>query len=135
MGFSQIFGKFRCASSRYPSLPLVIFGCRGHCLISADDLKMIRQVSTVQHSIDFLCYLDFFFSWGQSNLLQLNVRKCKIVAYHCKRTSIEFDCHLNNISLERVCDLVIFYRCFVNHLKAYTTLGFMKRICTENLTI
>jgi len=71
-------------------------------LLSADDLKIYRTVSTVNYSILLQSDLDSISSWCSKNnlIINLNLNKYHIVRYAKRPVTIPFTYHINNHPLE-----------------------------------
>lgn len=106
----------------------------------ADDLKIYHFVETLRDAIRL--HLDSLSSWCQRNKLNLNILKCKVVSFHRKNSPIIFEYKIQDKPLNRLKvmnDLGVLFDekvCFANHIKAmvskaYSRLGFMKRICIK----
>jgi len=75
-------------------------------LLSADDLKIYRAVSTVNNSILLQSGLDSISSWCSRNNLPLNLNKSHIVRYAKRRVTIPSTYHINNHPLSVLNEIV-----------------------------
>lgn len=112
------------------------------CLIYADDLKIFCKVDSIHNAIGIQRDLDSLSSWCQRNRLFLNISKCKVISFHRKLNPVCFQYSIDGVYLARVrqiSDLGVLFDeriDFSAHIdsiisKAYSRLGFMKRICAR----
>lgn len=99
-------------------------------------------VKNEQDAISLQNSLNSLFNWCQSNKMELNIQKCKVITFHRKLKPIQHPYTINNIPLARVFntkDLGV----TINHelsfnehydnitKRAYKILGFIKRNSKE----
>jgi hypothetical protein len=112
------------------------------CLLYADDLKIIKTVSSSQHCEELQNDLDLLFVWSISNKLYLNLEKCKIMSFHRKKDIIRESYHIGDHELERVTtfkdlgvvlDHQLDFREHVNYIvaKSNSLLGFVRRMTRD----
>ena len=122
----------------------IVKNIKSNVLIYADDLKIYKDVSTIEDCILLQNDLNRFHEFSLSNLLPVNYKKCHIMTITNKCTQIQFDYKLNNMSLARVDtfkDLGVIFDCklsFANHVEhicnsAFRSLGFIIR-CGRDFT-
>lgn len=110
------------------------------CLLYADDLKVYASISSIRDAVNLQRDLDSLALWCQANNMQLNIAKCKVLSFHRNTSPIFFEYKIDDRQLERVKtmkDLGLLFDekfTFNEHIdsivaKAYSRLGFMKRIC------
>lgn len=111
-------------------------------LLYADDLKLCGKVKSVADAIRLQMDLDALSRWCKLNRLDLNIDKCKVISFFRIKSPIHFQYSIDGISLSRVKiiqDLGVWMDeqlTFDRHIefitsKAYSMLGFVKRICKE----
>lgn len=111
-------------------------------ILYADDLKLCSKIKSVSDAIQLQLDINALSDWCKRNHLDLNVGKCKTMSYFRKRTPIKFDYTIDGIQLTRVKiiqDLGVWFDeqlTFNRHIdyvtsKAYSMLGFVKRICKQ----
>jgi len=66
----------------------------------ADDCKTSGVVSYPSDQQDFQCDLDNLCEWSQRNLMDFNVKKCKLLHITKKKMPLHADLKLNGCSLE-----------------------------------
>lgn len=107
-------------------------------LIYADDMKLFMEIKNNEDSIMYLNEIYEFDTWCSKSLLQLNVKKCSLIAFSRKRNTPQITVTLGNQTVEkcqRVRDLGVILDAkltFTDHYntiihKANNTLGFIKR--------
>lgn len=112
------------------------------CLMYADDIKIYKAIKNESDILQLQQDLDSLVLWSHNNGLKLNIDKCCVISYFRKRTPIINTYTIDGVQLERVHkikDLGVTFDekiNFLNHIetiisKAYSLLGFMKRICFE----
>lgn len=112
------------------------------CSLFADDLKIYRQVKTLRDCIALQRDLLALNRWFEHNSLELNVGKCVAMSFFKKRKPLRFAYGVAGSILKRVIevrDLGVTLTedlSFNRHMdiiiaKAYSMLGFMKRICND----
>lgn len=112
------------------------------CLMYADDLKIFCRVDSFSDAIKLQHDVDNLSDWCQLNCLYLNIGKCKALSFYKKRVPINFNYSILNSNLEKLSeirDLGVFFDSnlsFIKHIelkiaKAYSLLGFVKRICAD----
>lgn len=111
-------------------------------LLYADDLKLCGKVKSMADAIHLQEDLDALSNWCKCNRLDLNIGKCQVMSFFRVRSPIHFEYSIDGSSLSRVkCiqDLGVWLDeqlTFDRHIefvtsKAYSMLGFVKRICKE----
>jgi ribonucleases P/MRP protein subunit RPP40 len=111
-------------------------------LMYADDLKIFKAVRSVLDCSALQRDLDAISEWCQRNCLSLSIGKCKIMSFHRNHSPIHYNYEVGDDAVTRVFEIkdlgVIFdvKLDFNRHIeyvtsKAYSMLGFMKRICNE----
>lgn len=112
------------------------------CEMYADDLKVFMPIRTFDDALKLQTDLDRLSVWCKNNSLFWNVSKCKAMTFHRKRTAMQFAYQLNKADFSRVDEIkdlgVMFDEklSFNKHIdmvisKAYSTLGFVMRVCSE----
>lgn len=112
------------------------------CLIYADDLKIYLEVRSTNDAIKLQSDLNSLSEWSKSNGLSLNINKCFVMSFFKIRSPTTYSYKLNGIDLSRlneIRDLGVLFESnvsFNKHIdcvtaKAYSMLGFMKRICSK----
>lgn len=112
------------------------------CEMYADDLKVFMPIRTIDDALKLQTDLDRLSEWCNNNSLFLNVSKCKAMTFHRKRIAMHFAYQLNRADVCRVDEIkdlgVMFDEklSFNKHIdmvisKAYSTLGFVMRVCSE----
>lgn len=113
-----------------------------NCLFYADDLKLFATVTSNRDVLELQNDLDALSTWSIANGMKLNVDKCKCMSFAMRREPILASYYIDSIELERVThmrDLGVWFDeklSFSRHIeckiaKAFSMLGFMKRICSE----
>lgn len=108
----------------------------------ADDLKVYRKVTSISDCMAMQRDLDALQSWCVANFLELNVGKCNVMSFFRKYNPMRFDYSISDVTLVRISekrDLGVTFTenlCFNKHVqcvigKAYSMLGFIKRICRD----
>lgn len=112
------------------------------CLLYADDLKLYRSIKHSSDAILIQNDLDMLVHWCKNNGLCLNVKKCFCMTYSRKTSPMKFVYSINDVALVRLTEVrdlgVVFDSrlLFERHIeikiaKAYSMLGFVKRICVD----
>lgn len=112
------------------------------CLMYADDLKLYAEVRCSSDALKLQSDLDLLVHWSIKNGLSFNIDKCCTMTFFKKRKPIRHRYMMNGVALNRVNtmrDLGVLFdeNCTFNkHIdcvvaKAYSMLGFMKRICSD----
>ncbi len=112
------------------------------CLLYADDLKLFRKVKTVLDCSAIQRDLDEISAWCHRNFLHLSINKCQVISFHRNKHPIHYNYEIDGTTLERVTeirDLGVILDTNMNfnsHIdrtiaKAYSMLGFIKRICNN----
>lgn len=112
------------------------------CLLYADDLKVFCKINNVRDCVNMQRDIDLFNNWCEHNGMTLNIDKCKSMSFHRKINPILFDYSIGCTTITRVSeirDLGVLFDVKLNfnrHIecavsKAYSMLGFLKRICHE----
>lgn len=115
-------------------------------LLYADDLKLCGKVKSVADAIQLQMDLDSLSNWCKLNRLDRNIDKCMVMSYFRIRSPIHFQYSIDGIALSRVRmiqDLGVWMDEQLNfdrHIefvtsKAYSMLGFIKRICKQFTSI
>ena len=113
-----------------------------NALMFADDIKLYKNVSSINDCNDLQQDLDKLHKWCSNNHLKLNVSKCKVISYTRKATYLLQEYTLNNDALERVrstkdlgvvfcSDLKFNDHVNITSSKAVSKLGFVLRNCRE----
>lgn len=121
-------------------LPSVMSSSR--ILLFADDAKIFKTISSLKDCIELQNDFNNLSTWCNNNDLSINIKKCNILSFCRKRSSIEFEYVLNNSVIERVndfCDLGVNFdskMMFNKHIeiikgKASSRLGMIKRWSKE----
>ena len=106
----------------------------------ADDCKTSRVINCPSDHQVFQSDLDNLYSWNQQNLMEFNVKKCKLMRITKKKMPFHADLRLNNNTLEEISEfrdlgLVttsnLSWNAHVDKLssKANKILGLIKRTC------
>ena len=106
----------------------------------ADDCKTSRVINCPSDYQVFQSDLDNLYSWSQQNLMDFNVKKCKLMRITKKKMPFRSDLQLNNNTLEETsefCDLglvttsMLSWNAHVDKIssKANKILGLIKRTC------
>ena len=106
----------------------------------ADDCKTSRVINCQSDYQVFQSDLDNLYSWSQQNLMDFNVKKCKVMRITKKKFSFHSDLQLDNNTLEEIsdfCDLGLVttnklsWNAHVDKIscKANKILGLIKRTC------
>lgn len=112
------------------------------CSMYADDLKIYKRIRTVLDCTALQRDLEAVAMWCERNCLYLNIGKCKHMSFYRNRTPITFGYAIDEQQLERIYEVrdlgVLFdvQLTFKRHAeyvvaKAYSMLGFIKRVCKE----
>ena len=120
-----------------------IISCFNHCLylLFADDLKLFLKIATLDDCLSLQKDLDRLSLWCQTNGMELNVQKCKVIKFHKTRANTNFVYQINGNPLEcvdQIRDLGVLFCSsldFSSHIdtiisRALRMLGFIKR-CTK----
>lgn len=113
-----------------------------NCLMYADDIKIFACVKSFGDAINLQHDVDSLNDWSKVNGLNLNLIKCKCMSFYRKLRPIDFNYSIDNTSLEKVSSMRDLGVIFDNKLnfnmhidckiaKAYSMLGFVKRICAD----
>lgn len=113
-------------------------GLQANHLFFADDLKLFRNISSVNDCILLQELVDAVGIWCTKNQLPINIDKCKVCSFTLKQKPILFEYNLNLSNLSRttdIKDLGIYFDSklsFSNHINhiadtAFKTLGFIIR--------
>lgn len=111
-------------------------------LLFADDLKLFRQINSLNDSVLLQNDLNVLSDWCTINKLPLNIDKCKIISFTRSRDPLIVSYNINLSPLLRVCDIsdlgVIFDSAltFNKHLlhtvmNSSMILGFITRNCID----
>lgn len=106
----------------------------------ADDCKSSRVINCPSDYEVFQSDLNNLYSWSQQNLMDFNVKKCKLMRVTKRKTSFHSDLQLNDNTLEEAsefCDLGLVttsrlsWNAHVDKIssKANKILGLIKRMC------
>lgn len=106
----------------------------------ADDLKIHKVVKSVRDCNALQADIAALHLWCESNGLRLSVGKCKVMSLFRKRDPLFCEYNVDGVALERVREyrdlgvVISENLCFSKHVaaivaKAFSMLGFMKRIC------
>lgn len=71
-------------------------------LLYADDLKIFKVIRSEEDCISLQSDLNNIYSWCNNNKLNLNIKKCNVLTFTRKCNSIDFNYHINNVTLTRV---------------------------------
>ena len=115
-------------------------GCR--FLLFADDLKLFYRIHDPEDSVLLQSNLTNFVNWCNSNDLQLNVSKCKVIRFSMKRVKTVPSYYINSDELsvvESINDLGVTFaanldfKIHINNIinKGNKTLGFVLRQCSD----
>jgi hypothetical protein len=110
--------------------------------IFADDLKMYLRIDNSNDALNLQQDMNSFTMWCEKNGMTLSIEKCKIMSFHRKETPIAYDYSIDNTVLGRVnefrdlgviLDTKLTFNTHVAKIvsKAYSMLGFAKRICAD----
>lgn len=110
------------------------------CSLYADDLKVYHRIKSVGDCLAMQRDLDALHLWSLNNSLMLNIGKCNVMSFFRKRNPIRFGYTFGGVELKRIIekrDLGVTLTenlSFNRHMecivaKAYSMLGFIKRIC------
>jgi len=113
-----------------------------HISIYADDMKLFLPVKSFDDCFKLQNALNVFVDWCFANKLQLNDDKCNVISFTRRKSLIEYDYRLLNISLERcdsvtdlgvILDYELSMKLHVDYIvsKAMRLLGFIKRFGKE----
>lgn len=111
-------------------------------LLFADDIKLFKEVSSIDDCVKLQLSLDKLYQWSNSNKLPFNVDKCKTMTFAYVKNPILYNYSMNNANLQRVndtTDLGIKFDVklsFSHHMedivsKSYRNLGFILRNCRQ----
>lgn len=111
-------------------------------ILYADDLKLLGKVSSLSDALLLQSDLDLLSEWCERNQLELNVDKCKVMSFFRIRSPVRFNYEIDGNRLKRVTeiqDLGVWLDeqlTFDRHVdfvtsKAYSMLGFVKRVCKQ----
>lgn len=111
-------------------------------ILYADDLKLLGKVSSLSDATRLQQDLDVLSQWCKRNRLDLNVGKCKVMSFFRVRFPVRFEYEIDGLRLTRVRevqDLGVWFDerlTFDRHVelitsKAYSMLGFVKRVCKK----
>lgn len=112
------------------------------CGLFADDLKLYHVVSDRSGAVDLQEDINAFEAWCRENRMAVNVSKCKVMSFYRIKEPVIFDYSIGSAVLTRVSQVVDLgvlldtQLTFKPHVdvkvaKAYSMLGFLKRLCTE----
>lgn len=104
----------------------------------ADDLKIFKTVENIGDTHKLQEDIDNLAKWCESNLLSLNINKCKSLSFHRKVNPVIQQYKISDILLQKVFEIkdlgVTFVEnmCFTKHIeqcvaRANSMLGFIKR--------
>lgn len=110
----------------------------------ADDKKKAMIIKSIADTVTLQDEIDKFVQWCDENGLELNIKKCKIMTFSLKRTTIKANYNIKGIPIERVDEIrdlgVIMDQklSFTSHIefakkKADNCLAFVKRECYKTL--
>lgn len=71
-------------------------------LLFADDLKIYKEIRSLDDCAALQVDLDSLWCWSQRNLLPLSIPKCQVITFSRSRTPIVFPYTLDGTSLQRV---------------------------------
>jgi Reverse transcriptase (RNA-dependent DNA polymerase) len=112
------------------------------CSLFADDLKMFHEIKSLSDALEFQSDIDAFAAWCRRNYMEINVGKCKIMSFYRLKDPTMFTYSIDGTDLTRVVEMSdlgvlmdpqLNFKAHINNktAKAYSLLGFMKRICAE----
>lgn len=112
------------------------------CSLYADDLKVYREVKSLEDSLRLQHDLAAISRWCVENFLNLNVQKCVTISFFRIRSPVRFSYVIDGSVVKRVNEVrdlgVVFTEnvSFNRHIevviaKAYSMLGFVKRVCRD----
>lgn len=110
--------------------------------IFADDLKMYSKVNSLDDVQRLQRDIELFSDWCKRNALTLSIDKCKSMSFHRKSNPIFYEYTIDNVRIGRVREfrdlgVILDEKLnFNSHIaskvsKAYSMLGFLKRICHD----
>lgn len=70
-------------------------------LLYADDIKLLRQINSIQDCRKLQENLNQTYQWFIDNNLQINFTKCKVMTYSRKKNILNFDYLINLYSINR----------------------------------
>lgn len=116
----------------------ITYNLNCQCLMYADDLKLFKEIRSVEDCADLQENLNLLHSWCLNNKLLLNISKCCVVSYSRKRLPLFHDYTLDNqvlLRLSHFTDLGVTFDSglkFDEHIcnivsSAYKILGFVIR--------
>ena len=108
----------------------------------ADDLKLHKVIRSVRDCNALQADIMSLRLWCEFNQLELSIGKCKVLSLFRKSNPIMYEYRIDDIALGRVREfrdlgvIITENLCFNKHVtvmvsKAYSMLGFMKRICKQ----
>lgn len=117
-----------------------IVDCTNECniLLFADDIKLYKEVSSIEDCIKLQLNLDKLYQWSITYKLPFNIGKCKTMTYAYIKNPISYDYTVNNEILTRVIDITdlgvkfdtkLSFAAHIDDLvnKSYRNLGFVLR--------
>lgn len=115
---------------------------KAKCSLFADDLKIFHVVRNIKDAIDLQCDVDAFSAWCTRNFMSINVSKCKAMSFYRIKTPTIFTYSIDGADLTRVTEIsdlgvlmdpTLSFKAHVDKkvAKAYSMLGFLKRICAD----
>ncbi|XP_037045741.1 uncharacterized protein LOC119081106 [Bradysia coprophila] len=115
---------------------------KADCGVFADDLKLYHAVSSLADAVDLQKDIDAFEAWCHENRMAVNVSKCKVMSFYRVLEPVDFAYSIGGAVLTRVSQMVDLgvlldtQLTFKPHVgvkvaKAYSMLGFLKRLCAE----
>lgn len=72
-----------------------------HALLFADDLKIWRNINSIEDCVKLQTDIDNLFLWSQKNKLFFNISKCYYLSYSRKFLNYHFDYSMNREILEK----------------------------------
>ena len=111
-------------------------------IMYADDLKLMCEVRSIADALQLQADLDVLSQWCKTNRLDINVAKCKVMSFFRIQSPCRFRYSIDGVDINRVTevlDLGVWLDerlTFHRHMdfivsKAYSMLGFVKRICKQ----
>lgn len=111
-------------------------------LMYADDLKIFKVIKNVLDASALQRDLNRFLQWCENNQLYLNPKKCNVISFARKRSTILFNYSIEDVALTRVkvikdlgvhLDEKLTFSKHVDYIiaKSYSMLGFIMRTCSR----
>lgn len=110
--------------------------------VFADDLKLYAKVNNATENSHLQDDVNRFYAWCKRNAMELSIEKCKSMSFHRKADPIIYNYTIDGTAIERVremrdlgvtLDEKLNFKAHMAKIvsKAYSMLGFLKRICFD----